>query len=679
MAILTAANIHLSLGTRVLLDGVNLNLSAGQRLGLVGRNGCGKSTFLKLLAGVEGIRPDAGQIQPSRNATVGYLPQDAEVQGERTLWEEAVAAMGNLQELHEHAEAVARQMAETGDDDELARLMKRYEQLEHQIEAGGGYAVEHRIEETLHGVGLGSELFQVRADKLSGGQRGRLALARLLLNAPDVLLLDEPTNHLDIEGRQWLETYLRECNEAVVLVSHDRWLLNRIVDGIAELEQGKLMLYPGDYESFREQRALHRLTQNRAYEKQQEMFRREQAFIDRYKAGQRARQAKGRERRLERQMRDEALERPVELGELNLGLRSVSRCGDKVIEAEGLSKSYPGKPLFGGLDLLLRRGDCLGVIGPNGAGKTTVVNCLLSELEPTAGKVRIGSGVSVGYFRQMNDHLDLSRTVVEYLRPFVADNTEQQARDLAGAFLFSGQEQDKPLGVLSGGERSRAVLAGLLASGHNLLVLDEPTNHLDLSASERLEEFLIGFSTPQRNSEGVGTLILITHDRMLLTRVAKRLLILDGQGHARLFDGNYEQYLQSLASRIQRDATASGMPLSGAGAGGGGAAGGGKGEGADGRSVGGRDATVRTNSRTDTKTKPRKAGGALTKLSDAALEKRIAELEAKLAKIDEQMMDPAVLRDGEKARELHQQRQHTAEELEPLEDEWLRRGEMPNA
>ncbi|MEM6460182.1 MAG: ABC-F family ATP-binding cassette domain-containing protein, partial [Planctomycetota bacterium] len=565
MALLSVANVTFSYGDRVVLDGVNLTVDAGQHVGLVGRNGCGKSTLLKMIAAhadaerseasaIPPLKPESGQIQLSRGAAAGYLHQDHDLDLARTLREEAGHAFAELEALHQQLEETAEAMG-TAEGDQLEVLMKKYEQFEERMQASGGYAVDHRIDETLHGLGLTDAMFGIRCGDLSGGQKGRLALAKLLLAQPDVLLLDEPTNHLDIAGREWLEQFLSTYAGAVVLISHDRWLLDRVVTKIYELEAGQMVEYPGNYEKFRELRAARIEDQRRAFEKQQTKIKQEQGFIDRYRAGQRAKQAQGREKRLERYKRDHLLEPPVELDVMKLNFSPKQRGNDIVANAEGLSLTHDNdgspKRLFAEVDLTLKRGERLGVIGPNGAGKSTFVRCLLGEQEPTSGGGKLGSQIDVGYFTQAHEHLDLGKTIVEYLRGFTPNELEQEARDLAGAFLFSGDEQDKPLSVLSGGERARAVLAGLVNGGHNLLVLDEPTNHLDIPSAERLEDTLRTYTTQQQAystkaggpSGQAGTLILITHDRMLLDHLVDQLLVFDGDGGCTHFLGTYSEWL----------------------------------------------------------------------------------------------------------------------------------------
>jgi len=693
MPLTAATNIRHSYGNTIILDGCSLSVEAGDRVGIVGRNGTGKTTFLRIMAGA--FKADSGEIMLQRGCRAGYLSQDPTLDPDETLRGAAEGAFAELHRLHQQLDKLFHDMAEASGE-ALEKLMKQQSRLEQQMEAAGGYAVDHKIDETLHGLGLEDKFFNVKVRDLSGGQKGRLALARLLLEQPDVLLLDEPTNHLDIDGVLWLEHFLKDdFRGAVVMISHDRYLLNNVVSKIVEVEQGRLIDYPGNYKAFRETRALRRLTMMRAYENQQDKFRQEEAFIRRYKAGQRAAQAQGRLARLDREKRDNTLERPAELAELDLKLPKADRSGDIVAVARGVGKRYASetgeKVLFDNLDVTISRGERWGVIGPNGAGKSTLVRCLLGETPVDTGAVKLGSNLKLGYFRQNQEFGDLSVRVYEYLLKVVKKENpgrevrEQEARNLAGAFLFSGDEQERDLGTLSGGERTRAVLAGLLASGKNLLILDEPTNHLDISSAERLEDMLalpIEATSEDPGREGgpfEHTLILISHDRAFIDTCCNRLLVLDGHGGCEVFSGNYTQWHEKSEARKAETAAreaeekrlredqekkrraaeeekarkkAAAPAAASDGVSRGGAAGGAtRGAGAG------------------------PSRNALERLKTEQLEERIQKIEARIKEIDASMSEPDVWRDAKKMSKLGDERAKLVGELEPLEFEWMRRAE----
>jgi ATP-binding cassette subfamily F protein 3 len=666
MAILTAANLGLSFGDHRVLDGINFTLSEGEHVGLVGRNGCGKSTLMKLAAGLDGLKADTGHLQLARNAVLGYLTQDPELDPECTLRQEAAKGYARLNKLHEDLERVAHEMGEA-QGDRLDALLKQYEDLEHQMHAAGGYSVDHEIDATLHGVGLDDKFFEVKVKDLSGGQKGRLALAKLLISQPDILLLDEPTNHLDIAGREWLEQYLHDYKGAVMLVSHDRWLLDRVVDKIYEIEVGKMFEYPGNYHQFVEIRNLRRLSQQREFDKQQDHIKREQGFIDRYRAGQRAKQAQGRQTRLERFKDQDVIDRPLDFDSMALRMSPRTRCGDMVIVAENVSKAYENKTLFHDLTLTVKRGDCLGIIGPNGAGKSTLVRCLLGEQPADEGVIKVGNSVEVGHFKQSHEYLDQRLTVIEYMQQHVESGTEQAARDLAGAFLFTGIEQEKPLNVLSGGERARAVLATLMCHGPNLLVLDEPTNHLDMDSAERLEEAIARFTAPvdglypgkdMSKVNGGGTLILITHDRALLDALVTDLLILDGQGNARFFHGKYSEFVKVVAAEKAAKAAATASKVQPK------------------KAEKPRPAPQQASKpQPSNRQQQSNNSSPLGRMKQDKLEAKIAQIETEIKAIDTSLADAEVYRDRVKFKSLSDKRDGLVAELAPLEEEWMRRAE----
>ncbi len=667
MPIVSAVNIEHSFGDDIILRGATLVIEAGERVGVVGRNGAGKSTLLRAMGGL--IKPDRGEIQTQRGARIAYLRQDPDLDPEETLRDAAEAAFGELHALHQQLHALYDEMAEAPPD-RLDTLMKRQARIETAIEAAGGYAIDHRIDAALHGLGFTDAQFAIKCEDLSGGQRARLALARILLEEPDVLLLDEPTNHLDIYGRLWLEEFLRdEFKGAVVMITHDRYMLDSVVSRIAEVEHGRLIDYPGNYAKFRKIRFERRLTQQRAYEKQQTKFRTQEEYIRRYKTGQRAKEARGRQSKLERE-REGALERPMELQTFKFQMPRAPRSGDVVISARGASKRYENvdhqsgdtmgnKVLFDDFDVAIGRGERWGIIGPNGAGKTTLVRCLLGEQDADAGDIKLGSNVRVGFFRQSQDHMDPDQIVYRHLQQIIrkenpgAELSEQQARDLAGAFLFSGDEQEKELGVLSGGERARTSLAGLLASAKNLIVLDEPTNHLDIPSAERLEEAL---TADPKDGGYEGALLLISHDRALIDATCDHIIALDGHGGAEVFFGDYSAWrareLEKASEAKQAEEEQRRQ-----------------------RQAEEKKAKAVAHAERQQRQKLNSTQNKLAALSMNSLEERIEKAETRLKEIDAQLGDPDVWKDASKSNALSEERTQLASELEPLEFEWARRAE----
>ncbi len=665
MALLSIANLELSFGDRKILNGINLTIDRGESFGMVGRNGCGKSTLMKMIMGGDkDLKPDAGHVQLSRGTRAGYLTQNPELNFQNTLLEEAKCAFERLHRLQTELERISHLLGEV-QGDELDKILKQYEVVEHEIEAAGGFEVEHKIIAALHGLGLTDDMFDTQVKDLSGGQKGRLSLAKLLLSAPDILLLDEPTNHLDIAGREWLEQYLIgfiQAGGAVILISHDRWLLDRVSKKIIEIDGGKIEEYPGNYAKYRELRIERHDAKQRVYDKQQDRIKSEQHFIDRFKAGQRARQAKGREKRLERFKENDTFEMTRDQATMKLTFRAGSRSGDKVIEATAIAKRYDELTLFENFDILIKRGDRVGIIGPNGCGKTTLINCLLGKLDVSEGNCKIGASVDVGHFTQSHEGLDLNKTVVEHLQPFTKSGKEQEARNLAGAFLFSGLNQDKPLNVLSGGEKARAVLASLMVSDHNLLVLDEPSNHLDIPSAERLEAVLKEFTSDPKgygeNLPGGGTLILITHDRMFLDDIVDKIIAFDGAGAVEYFEGTYTEYLKSkgLKEAAIKPQTSTVTKTR--------------------NSKKKQKQQQKKQNKNQTKAKKQKnSAGALSQLSDAKLDDQIASLQNRLEEIDFEMSTSQVYQSKAEMIKRQDQRKAKSAELNALEEEWLQRQE----
>ncbi|MDG2292779.1 MAG: ABC-F family ATP-binding cassette domain-containing protein, partial [Phycisphaerales bacterium] len=404
MPLLTCSNLMCRLGHHLVFEGVGVSIEPGERIGLVGRNGCGKSTLLHLLEGT--LEPDEGRIDRQRGMRVGSLPQDPVFADGATVHAVAASAFQELESIRAELESVFDRMSNS-EGRALDVLLQKQGELEGKLEAAGGWVVDHRIEATLHGLGFDDEQFQQAASTLSGGEKARLSLARLLLTDPDCLLLDEPTNHLDIEGCRWLESFLRdEFHGAILLVSHDRWLLDHVSSRTFELARGQLRDYAGNYSHYVQQRHLQDMTEQRLYEKNLDRVRREETFIRKYKAGQRAKQARGRQSRLDR-FKDEHLAVPDAAQDvMRLSLPQAERSGDMVVSADQLTLDWGSEPLFTDLEFTVHRGDRIGIVGPNGSGKSSLVKCLLGEVAPSSGSVRQGSRLNTGWFRQTHEHLD---------------------------------------------------------------------------------------------------------------------------------------------------------------------------------------------------------------------------------------------------------------------------------
>jgi len=520
-------------GAQQVLAGASFRLLPNERLALVGPNGAGKTTLLRLLAGEE--TPDGGTLQRPRGLQVGYLPQEIDVSSPLSLraYVEDVAA--DLRGIEADMREAEERMG-AGDADPA--LLEWYGHLRTRFEHLDGYTLGARAERILGGLGFQPGDFARPLQEFSGGWRMRAALARILLREPELVLLDEPTNHLDIDSLEWLESYLREARGNYLMVSHDAAFLDRVVDGVLALESGGVVRVKGNYTRYREQRALRDAQAWAAHDNFQRKRAAEQQFVDRFRSkATKARQVQSRLRRMEKA---EPPPPPPERGAvLALSLPQPARSGRTVLTLEGVELGYEGKPpVHRNLTFRLERGDKAVLIGPNGAGKSTLLKALAGVLAPRAGRVTVGHQVTVSYFAQHQlEQLDPRRTVLEEMARVPGLTSELQMRSLLGAFLFSGDAVEKPVAVLSGGEKSRLVLARLLAAPGNLLLMDEPTNHLDLQACEVLKQALTEFQ---------GTVCLITHDRDLIDRVATRVLYLDGQGVTEYL-GNYQDYLARRA------------------------------------------------------------------------------------------------------------------------------------
>jgi ATP-binding cassette, subfamily F, member 3 len=530
------SDVHKSYATHDILRGVALQINPGEHVGLVGRNGAGKTTVFRLVSGEES--PDRGEVVRARGVRLGLLEQHVHFEPGTTVHESALAAFGRLQQIEHEMHELEHRMAEV--DAGLDKVLERYSDLQHEFEREGGFEYAARAESILQGLGFDREQWALETEKLSGGQQNRLGLAKLLLAEPDVLLLDEPTNHLDVGGVEWLEEFLQSYPSAYVIISHDRYFLDRACRRIIELENGRASSYTGNYSAYLVEREERREAQQRAYENQRQLIEKTEEFIRRNLAGQKTKQAKSRRTMLAKLERVEAVRTDRSSGDFRL--RSIERTGNHVLMVHEVAIGYPDKLLARDISFILRRGECLGIIGPNGSGKTTFLRTILKKIPAVAGEIQWGTKVQIGYYAQQLDDLDdRNEIIMELRRVAPANATAGELRSFLAKFLFTGDDVYKKVADLSGGEKGRLALAKLIYSRVNVLVLDEPTNHLDIPSREALEEALDAYE---------GTILTISHDRYFLDRVATQILALDGQGAAEHYDGDYTEYHDWRASRL---------------------------------------------------------------------------------------------------------------------------------
>ncbi|MFW5713671.1 MAG: ABC-F family ATP-binding cassette domain-containing protein [Brevefilum sp.] len=531
MSILAATNLSKSYGPDDIFEGISLSIPHGARIAIVGRNGVGKTTLLRILMGVD--FPNTGEVQHAKDLTIGYLPQEATLIKEGTLWEHCLEVFTEILDMQENLEAC---MADMSDPNLAEEAIARYGTLEEAFERQGGYTYEVRIKQTLSGLGFDEVDYHRPITQLSGGQRTRALLAKILLESPDLMMLDEPTNHLDIHAVEWLESFLQDWEGALVVVSHDRYFLDQIADTIWEMTPS-LKVYRGNYSAYltqREERYARRLAE---YEAQTAFIEKEQEFIRRNIAGQKTNQAKGRLKRLERLLEDSRLAPPPsEPRRMHINLTTSGRSGDLVLRTYDLKVGYhdEGKPLFDCPDLLLQQGECAAIIGPNGAGKTTFLKTILEKTPPYTGKVKLGASLEIGYFAQAHEGLNPEKTLMQEIDSLAPRMLPAEIRNYLAKFLFTGDNVFRKVSTLSGGERGRLALAKLSLSDANLLLLDEPTNHLDLPTQEVLESVLSDFP---------GTILLVSHDRYLIDSLASQIWEVDPSGKTlHVFKGSYTQY-----------------------------------------------------------------------------------------------------------------------------------------
>jgi ATP-binding cassette, subfamily F, member 3 len=626
MLLLSCENLSRAFDRGPLFEGVSFELFHGERVGLVGPNGAGKTTLMKILAGLD--TPDRGDVRLHAGAHIGLLQQEPEFAEGRTLFEEAKSAFDEMFAAQEEMVKTADALAHATNEIERKSLSARYDRLHELLHHNDAYVVDHRVEEVLQGLGFKSETFHRPLSTFSGGQQRRALLAKLLLSSADVLLLDEPSNHLDIDATCWLESYLTNESQAMLIVSHDRYFLDRVTTKMFELHGKKITSYPGNYKQYLRLRQERYEREMKEWEAQREFIEKQEEYIRRVHYGQLAKQAQSRRKVLDR---IEEVERPTRIEVPAMHFGEVVRTGDIVFEAVDLGMAFGTNVLFEGLNFSLPRGRRLGVMGPNGSGKTTLLKIILDELKPTTGEIRRGTHVDAGYLDQHLSILDEAKPVLRAVWPFPdPDIDEKKMRDLLGRFGLSGDIVNQPVAELSGGERSRACLARLVASGVNVLVLDEPTNHLDVWASEALEDAL---------REYEGTVVVVSHDRYFLNRVVDLLIVLDGN-RLQVIHGNYDTYvlMRSAQSGEERGPSARAKEASA--------------------------------SRAPTVARPAKRKRKFPYRKVPDIEAEIAATESQVKQWEESLATPELYRDANKFREVMQAFEQGRVKLQQLYEHW---------
>jgi len=532
------SNINKQYGKQLIFVEASFQLNPGEKVGLVGPNGAGKTTLFRMVVGEE--TADEGEISVPKRLSIGYFRQDVEEMKGRSVLDEAIAGSGRVGDLHHELEDLHRSMEDPEQADNMDRILERFGEVQEEYEHLGGYALEAQAREVLHGLGFKDDQIDGDVGALSGGWKMRVALARVLLGRPDVLLMDEPTNHLDLESIIWLEQFLKSFPGSLLMTSHDREFMNRVVTKIAEIDSGEIVTYSGNYDFYERERAIRETNQQAAFARQQAMLAKEQRFIDRFRThAAKAAQVQSRIKALDK---IDKVELPKKRQVVRFTFCVPPRSGDQVAVIEDLHKSYGSRVIYEGFNLVIRRGERWSVMGKNGAGKTTLLRMIAGATAPDAGRVRLGASLNLGYFAQQSlDVLDPDLTLIEQLQKDFPQDGLGALRSLAGAFQFSGDDVDKRIRALSGGEKSRLAMARLLYNPPNFLVLDEPTNHLDLATKEMLVESLKNFE---------GTMIFVSHDRMFLRGLSSRVLELGGESgtdrNPIVYPGSYTEYVEKL-------------------------------------------------------------------------------------------------------------------------------------
>ena len=632
--ILSCNNISKSFGTDVIIKSCSFNIEDHEKAAIVGINGAGKSTLLKIITGIEPA--DTGLVTLAKDKTLGYLAQQQNLGSDNTIYDELLSVKQYILDMEKELRSIEKRM-NTADGDELENLMKKYSDLNHRFEMENGYAYKSEITGVLKGLGFSEEDFTLNVNTLSGGQKTRVALGRLLLAKPDIILLDEPTNHLDMESIRWLENYLLNYNGAVLIVAHDRYFLDKIVSKIIELDNGVATVFSGNYTDYAAKKAILRNMKLKEYLNQQREIKHQEDVITKLKQFNREKSIKRAESREKMLDKIEIVDKPQELNDkMNIKLEPNVVSGNDVLTISGLSKSFDDVTLFDNIDIEIKRGERVALIGNNGTGKTTILKLINGIIEPDSGSIYLGAKVNIGYYDQEHHVLDPDKTIFAEIRDAYPDLNNTQIRNTLAAFLFTNEDVFKYIRDLSGGEKGRVSLAKLMLSNANFLILDEPTNHLDIVSKEILENALNNYT---------GTVLFVSHDRYFINAAATRIIELSNKTVVN-YIGNYDYYLE------KRDIL-SAKPIN---------------------TVSSADIEHAK------KAADSKASWQEEKVKQAQLKKiknelkrteeRIANIEERIDKLDNMYADPAISSDTAKLMEIHTEKEELSKELDKLYDRW---------
>ena len=634
--ILSCKDITKSYGTDIILKKINFNLEEHEKAAVVGVNGAGKTTLFKIIT--DNLSYDDGQLYIPKNTTIGYLEQNVDIRSEKTIYEEMLSVFESIFELEEKLHSMERKMSSLSDS-EYSSFMEQYARFQHEFEESDGYSCKSRINGVLKGLGFTEDEYSQQVCTLSGGQKTRVFLGKLLLMKPDILLLDEPTNHLDIDSIQWLEDFLKSYSGACLIISHDRYFLDRTVSKIIDIENGKSSVYNGNYSFFIKQKDAARAAQLKQYANQQREIRHQEEVIKTLRQFNREKSIKRAESREKALERMEKMERPENLPEkMHLRLTPQIQSGNDVVSVEDLSMSFGNNKLFSNVSFEIKRGEKVAIIGPNGIGKSTLFKIILNELKPDFGKVVLGVNVNPGYYDQEHHELDDKNTIFDEIHNAYPNMTNGEIRNVLASFVFTEDDVFKTIGTLSGGEKGRVSLAKIMLSKSNFLILDEPTNHLDMYSKEILEDAINNYD---------GTVLYISHDRYFIDKTAERTLELSRDGITQYL-GNYSYCMEKKAEKARIEELSkenSKTPV--------------------------QSASVHSDSKTDWLAQKEEQAKARKKANDIKkVEDEIENTENLIKSLEEKLFDPEISADSGKVKELYEEKVSLEEKLEELYEKW---------